>query len=187
MTKQAVIVLHEIYGVNQFIENACENIRNMGFDVCCPNLTGRQPFPYRESQKAYEHFTEKIGFDVYKDIEKLLGELKEKYEKVFIVGFSIGATIAWRCCENTLCDGIVGYYGSRIRDYPELNPVCPTALIFAAEDSFNVDEVILKLKDKQNLKLFKCEAKHGFMDHFSENFSRQCAEQAWETAKELLL
>lgn len=180
MNKQAIIVLHEIYGINKFIEDMCEKFKHAGFDVFCPNLINKASFPYTESQKAYQHFICHIGFDIYKEIVNEVKQLKNKYEKVFIVGFSVGATVAWRCCENPLCDGIISCYGSRIRDYTNLTPACSTLLIFAKEDFFNVDLLIEQLKVKPHIEIFEFNAKHGFMDSFSHSFNRQeskCAEE----------
>lgn len=171
MNKQAVIILHEIYGVNGFIKNVCEKMRRAGFDVYCPNLIGKDAFAYEDSSKAYEWFISKVGFEIYKKIKDTVHELKKSYEKVFIVGFSVGATIAWRCCETQLCDGIIGCYGSRIRDYSDLTPACPTLLIFAKKDSFDVNYLVSKLEGKEHLEIVQVDARHGFMDMFSNHFN----------------
>ena len=178
--KKIIVVLHEIYGINNFIKGICRNFMDAGFDVFCPNIIARPSFLYEQSEEAYEHFVRQIGFDVYKKISEEVTQLKDKYEKVFIVGFSAGATLAWRCCENLLCDGIVGCYGSRIRDYSNLNPVCPTLLLFANETSFDVDFLISQLEGKPQLINLKFEASHGFIDPFSKCFDMQaskCAEK----------
>ncbi len=47
-----------------------------------------------------------------------------------ILGFGAEATVAWLCSEEECVDGIVGYYGSRIRNYAELAPRCPALLFF---------------------------------------------------------
>lgn len=52
-------------------------------------------FTYLESSEAYKYFMDKVGFDFYKKVEELAGKLKHTYDKVFIMGFSVGATIAW--------------------------------------------------------------------------------------------
>lgn len=179
--QQVVIILHEIYGINAFIENTCQTLQKAGFDVICPNLIGRPPFSYEDSKQAYEHFVTQVGFDVYKEIIEVVKHLKASYQKVFLLGFSVGATIAWRCCEHSLCDGIVGCYGSRIREYPHLNPVCPTLLLFAQEDSFDVDSLRFQLKGKAHLETLTFEAKHGFLDSFSKCFdlhTSKCAENS---------
>lgn len=36
--KQAVILLHEIYGMNGFIQEQCQKFREAGFDVFCPKM-----------------------------------------------------------------------------------------------------------------------------------------------------
>lgn len=169
--KQAMIVLHEIYGINAFIQRQCENFRDAGYDVFCPNMIDRSPFLYEESKEAYDFFTSHIGFEVYKEISNLVDQLKERYDNVFIIGFSIGATIAWRCCENTLCDGIIACYGSRIRDYTDLNPTCPTILLLAKEESFDIHALAGQLQDKQHLSIIEFDAAHGFMDFCSNRFS----------------
>lgn len=178
VNKQAVIILHEIYGINEFVKRQCRKYQNAGFDVFCPNMLGRPPFSYEESQKAYDYFMKQVGFDVYHEINHLIHQLKETYGKVILIGFSIGATVAWRCCENILCDGIVACYGSRIRDYTNLTPVCPTLLLFATEDSFKVDAVIGQLQKKGELEILRFDAGHGFMDSFSRSFNLEASKSA---------
>jgi len=49
----AIIILHEIYGINRFIEEVCIQYHNDGFDVFCPQLLGKENFTYEESSSAY--------------------------------------------------------------------------------------------------------------------------------------
>lgn len=182
----AVIVLHEIYGINPFIESVCADYRAQGFTVFCPDMLRRKHFMYSEVSDAYRYFMGEVGLEPYKNIEQLIGKLKLRYDKVFLVGFSVGAAIAWRCSENADCDGIVCCYGSRIRDYVQLEPCCPVLLLFAARDSFDVDGVIERLEGKPNVEIRKFEASHGFMDSFSGNYDRDCARQSKEYIHEFL-
>ncbi|WP_027398882.1 dienelactone hydrolase family protein [Anaerovorax odorimutans] len=180
-SKQAIVVLHEIYGVNQFIIEQCEKFIEAGYDVFCPNMIDRSSFSYEESIEAYNFFMENVGFEVYKEISSFINQLNNKYDNVFIVGFSVGATIAWRCCENLLCSGIVACYGSRIRDYIDINPICPMLLLFAKEDSFDVHTLVCQLQDKQYLSIIEFDAEHGFLDSYSRNYNNKaskCAEEA---------
>ncbi|WMI79896.1 dienelactone hydrolase family protein [Anaerotignum sp. MB30-C6] len=171
--KTAIIILHEIYGVNQFIEGVCSQYTGKGYHVFCPNMLGRGFFPYSEAQEAYEFFIEKVGFDYFKEVESFALQLRQTYESVFLLGFSVGATIAWRCCENGAFDGIICCYGSRIRDYLSLQPSCPILLLFAEEDKFDVGDVIDQLAGKNHLELYKFDAKHGFMDSHSKYYNRE--------------
>ena len=36
-----IIVIHEIYGLNQHMQGYCELLSNQGFDVICPDLLER--------------------------------------------------------------------------------------------------------------------------------------------------
>ncbi|KAF6598238.1 dienelactone hydrolase family protein, partial [Paenibacillus sp. EKM208P] len=40
-----IVVLHEIYGINQHIQNFCSLLSDQGYDVICPNLLGKET-PY---------------------------------------------------------------------------------------------------------------------------------------------
>lgn len=184
--KTAVIILHEIYGVNRFMEETCSEYHSWGFDVFCPDLLHRECFPYAEVSEAYHFFMNHVGFDYCKDVECLIAQLKHRYHKVFVIGFSVGATIAWRCCESAECDGIICCYGSRIRDYLSLQPRCPALLLFAEHDSFDVENIITQLLQKSNVELYKLHADHGFMDQYSNYFSREQAQLSEEYIKSFL-
>jgi dienelactone hydrolase len=174
--KRAVIILQEIYGTNQFVEDVCSEYYERGFDVYCPDILRRKCFSYSESSQAYDYFINEVGFDYYKEVEQLIEKSKSTYDKIFIIGFSVGGTIAWRCSENINCDGIICYYGSRIRDYMLLQPCCPVLLLFAQQDSFDVDMVVHKLQEKSNVEIHKFKASHGFMDQHSKHFNLEQAQ-----------
>jgi len=178
--RKAVIILHEIYGTNSFIEEVCSEYHMMGFDVFCPEMLQRKCFSYSEAFEAYNYFVNRVGFDFYMEIEQLIEKIRLSYDKVFMIGFSVGATLAWRCCENLSCDGIICCYGSRIRNYLLLQPRCPVLLLFAAQDSFDVDSVIHMLQEKSNIEVHKLKANHGFMDLYSRNFNMEQARRAKE-------
>lgn len=176
-----MIVLHEIYGINEFIQEQCQKFREAGYDVFCPNMIDKPPFSYEKTEKAYGFFKENIGFEVYKKVSASVSNLKEEYDQVFVIGFSVGATIAWRCCENSSCSGIIACYGSRIRDYTSITPACPILLLFARENSFDVHTLVCQLQDKPNLSILEFDAEHGFLDSFSKHFNFQqskCAEES---------
>ncbi|MEB4783980.1 dienelactone hydrolase family protein [Paenibacillus jamilae] len=176
-----IVVLHEIYGINQHIQNYCSLLLDEGYDVICPNLIGKEtPFDYSQEEAAYAHFIKNIGFKrASYHIESLLLSIQARYKKVFIVGFSIGATIAWLCSKEKYVDGIVGYYGSRIRNYLEITPHCPTLLFFPQEEiSFNVDELISAL-DNHNIQIHKFSGQHGFSDPYSPRYHVHSAQQSF--------
>ncbi len=170
--KKAIILLHKIYGVNAFINEQRQKFTKYNYDVYCPNLLSRSSYLYEESTEAYSYFTKNVGFKAYNEINFLVNQLKDDYDEVYILGYSVGATLAWLCCENPFCSGIIACYGSRIRDFTHLNPTCPTLLIFANQDSFDVDHTTKLLVNKQNISIMRFETKHGFLDYYSSNFDK---------------
>ncbi|RXJ04404.1 dienelactone hydrolase family protein [Anaerobacillus alkaliphilus] len=176
-----IIVIHEIYGINQHMKNFCESLSEQNFDVFCPDLyESHTPFEYHQEKVAYHHFMENVGFDkALHKIKDILSDIKNQYKRIFIVGFSVGATIAWLCSEDESVDGIVGYYGSRIRNYVGILPKSPVMLFFSTEEkSCNVDELISTL-DKKNSKLYKFSGQHGFSDAYSSKYNEESAQKAY--------
>jgi len=175
-----IIVIHEIYGLNQHIQSYCELLSKQGFDVICPDLLERErPYEYSQEDAAYRHFMENVGFTgALGKIKDILSDIKDEYQKIFILGFSAGATVAWLCSEEKCVDGIVGYYGSRIRNYAELEPRCPAMLFFPLEEpSFNVDELISALESK-NVEVHKYMGEHGFSDPYHSKYHAESAQAA---------
>jgi len=169
--KSLIIILHEIYGLNDHIKSFSEVISNEGFDVISPNLLNREPFPYDQEDKAYNYFMNEVGFDkAFDEVMKIVNGSKTKYGQIFIIGFSIGATIAWMCSRSKV-DGIVGFYGSRIRNYVEIEPQCPTLLFFPIyEKSFNVTVLQKQLESKERVDVHIVEAEHGFMNPYYRTY-----------------
>lgn len=186
--ENAIIVLPEIYGINDYIKQFCEKYRENGFAVFCPNLTDRHaPFTYEEQEAAYHAFMQK-GFDeAFIQVKKLSDRIRPLYKKVIVVGFSIGATLAWRLSETGLVDAVIAYYGSRIRDYLNIQPRCQSLVIFAEQEpSFRPHSILSVLEGKPYVTVAVLPASHGFMDCFSERYDAHSTEKAEELTMELL-
>ncbi|MGK9185702.1 dienelactone hydrolase family protein [Priestia filamentosa] len=179
----AIVLVHEIYGVNEHMKYMEERLSRLGIDIICPNLLHEEiSYSYKEEEIAYENFTQNIGFkDGMKQVNQVVAELKQKYKRVGVVGFSIGATISWLYSENQMCDFVIGCYGSRIRNYVDVEPTCPTLLIFANEEKvFDVHKLVdvLEKKGHSFLEVRNFEGTHGFMDPFSDNYNDLTSKQA---------
>jgi dienelactone hydrolase len=186
-----IIVIHEIYGINQHISGVCEYFKKAGFDVICPDLLNMgSSFDYDHEEIAYEYFMKNVGFDsAVEKVSDIIIQNRQKYKKIFLVGFSIGATITWLCSgKEPICEGIIGYYGSRIRNYTDVIPKCPALLIFAAEErSFNVMETVDVLRKKTNAKAHVLIGKHGFSDPFSRKYCEKSSKEAMKLAENFFI
>lgn len=178
----AIIVLHEIYGINQHMQYYCEKLGQQGFDVFCPDLLQRgQSYEYSLEQAAYVNFVENVGFsNAASKIEHLITKIRNNYKYVFVLGFSVGATIAWICSKDERLDGVIGYYGSRIRDYLEIKPHCPVQLNYGhSEKSVDLDPLVETLRKKENFTIHRFDGEHGFADPYSSKYSEGEAKRAW--------
>lgn len=178
--EKAVIIIHEIYGINQYIKEWATFFSAHGFDVYCLDLIGNNRlFSYSEQGEAYAYFKEKIGFDRCEEVAVYIKVLKKNYSQIIIFGSSVGATIAWRLTENSCCDGMIGYYGSRIREYLKINPSCPCLLLFAEnEESFNVKTICQQLMSKDLIEVAVLTGKHGFADPYGNNYYHESCKKA---------
>lgn len=190
--KMALIVVHEIYGVNEYIQDIIAKFSSPHIDVFCPNLLKRNtPFYYEEEQQAYSHFMQNIGFQHGKEqIEEIITTLSKEYTCIGLIGFSIGATIAWLCSQNPKVDFIIGCYGSRIRDYSQIIPTCPTFLIFPeTEVSCSVSSLIATLQSQDNSLLYikQFPGDHGFLDPYTTKYNDKSTKQTYKMIDAFLL
>lgn len=181
---KAVMLLPEIYGKNRFIAEVEAGLQARGFAVYTPDYYQGRVYDYLEAESAYAAFYRQVGLDFCREVSWLVNRLSHQHEEVYLLGFSVGASLAWRCSENPNCAGVVACYGSRIRDYLEVVPRCPTLLLFAEEDSFDVPAAVNVLKQKPNVTVETCPARHGFLDCHSPCYDPVQADRAGEKIRQ---
>lgn len=186
--KRKIVILHEIYGVNAFIQEQASEFRDDQTVIECIELYPDQKvFSYAQEQEAYEHFTNEVGFDA--PIEKLIRQLRAAiahYEEVVVIGFSVGATLAWRLSTLPL-HRVICVYGSRIRHYLDLEPNCPTLVLLPShEKSFDVDNMKHILNNIPFVQTNQFTGEHGFIDCHSTHFHQKSAAQAHKSIKNFL-
>lgn len=175
-SNQCIILLHEIYGINQHMKDYAQMFFQYGFDVYVPNLLDRsEPFTYEEEAEAYGDFMMNVGFSKAKlKVDELIESIASKYENIRLIGFSIGATVGWLCSDNTCIGKMIGFYGSRIRQYTELIPNTKVILIYGdKEKSFNPLDLKGNLALHTNVEVEIVEGLHGFADPYSKNYNER--------------
>ncbi len=141
---------------------------------------------YPAETLAYHAFLAEGGVAAY--AEHLAGILETHQSSLrYAIGFSAGASALWLNSANPALAGLqqaVLFYGSRIRDHREVQPVCPTRLIFAEQEAaFEPAELVADLRKRnQDAELVKG-SKHGFMNPYSAGF---CLKTQERFMKELL-
>lgn len=190
--KLALVSVHEIYGVNDHMHHVIDRFTSSHIDVFCPNLLQlQQAFHYSDEEKAYQHFMNHIGFDDGKEqIEELITSLSNSYTHIGLLGFSVGATIAWLCSTNSKIDFIIGCYGSRIRDYVHVKPSCATLLIFPEkETNFSVSSLMKALQQQRNplLEIKQLHGEHGFLNPSTVTCNEQSTTQVYKIIDSFLM
>ncbi len=168
-----VILLHEIYGINVHIRYYAHSFFRKGYDVYVPNLLQKeQPYPYEKEEEAYLNFKENIGFEKASlQVKELIYKLSKQYDGCLLVGFSVGATVAWLCSEEPSVDKVIGFYGSRIRRFTSIEPKANVVLLYGTkEPSFDPRELKTSLDQKKKVHIEIVEAEHGFADPYSSRY-----------------
>lgn len=185
-----IIVIHEIYGINDHIKGVCQSLADVGYDIVCPDLLdGKPAFDYAREEEAYRYFLNFVGFEPSKKrITFLLRQEEMNYKQIFLMGYSAGATIAWLCSGLDMkCDGVIGFYGSRIRDYMDVTPKYPALLIYPAEEkSFDPYELREGLRQNEKVEVHILDGKHGFADPYNINYNETSAHEANRITKDFL-
>src|SRR5436190_9229253 len=116
-----IVVLQEIFGVNQFLRGIAEWYAARGFVAICPDLFWRQEPGIEltdqseaEWQKAFQLYQ---GLDVDKAIDDAAASLEFLRQhpgcngRAGAVGFCLGGNLAWLLSVRYKPDCAVGYYG----------------------------------------------------------------------------
>ena len=119
-----IVVLQEIFGVNEFLRNVCDWLAAHGFVAICPDLFWRQERGVELTdqteagrQKAFELYQ---GLDVGAAVEDAAAavEFLRRHPscsgRVGAVGFCLGGNLAWLLSTRFKPDCAVGYYGVSI-------------------------------------------------------------------------
>lgn len=117
----AVVVIQEIFGVNQVMRDITDGLADQGYLAICPDLFWRiEPGiditdkSKAEWDKAFALFN---AFDVdqgVKDIQATITVARadpQSNDKVGAVGFCLGGRLAFLAATRTDVDAAVGYYG----------------------------------------------------------------------------
>src|SRR6266567_4494769 len=143
-----IVVLQEIFGVNEYMRTVCDWYASHGFVAICPDLFWRQEPGIQvtdrseaEWQKAFSLYQ---GLDEAKAVEDsaAAAEFLRKHPacngRVGAVGFCLGGNLAWLLSVRFKPDCAVGYYGVGIeKSLDEANNLnSPLMLHIAGKDQY---------------------------------------------------
>lgn len=192
--KAAVVVIQEIFGVNEGIREKARWLAKEGFLAIAPDLFWRLEPGVELTDKSEAEWSRAFGlmqaFDMAKGIADIQATIdhvrtKEGLSKVGAVGYCMGGLAAYLTSANTNADCSVGYYGVMIDQQLQqgVRPKLPLVLHIAGKDQFvqkPAQEAILAgLKDDKLATLYQyADQDHGFTRTGGAHFDAHAAELA---------
>jgi carboxymethylenebutenolidase len=190
--KGAVLVLQEIFGVNEHIRSVCDRLAGDGYVAAAPALFDRVK---RDHQTGYSPEDVQAGLgllptfsfdDALLDIEAGVGYLADQ-GKVSILGFCIGGSLAYLAAVRL--DNIASascFYGGRVVEFANENPRCPVQMHYGEHDASIPPENVASVRAKQpNLPVFTYDAGHGFNCDARAAYEPGSAAIAWKRTMEM--
>jgi carboxymethylenebutenolidase len=193
-----IVLLHEIFGVGDYIRDAAARLAEAGYVVLAPDLFWRtQPgleLPQTdEGQAAGMQAAQQLDFaaavgDAIAAIALLRSMPEVDGERVGVMGFCLGGTLAYQVAVHGTPDVAVVYYGSGIPgalgDADRIE--CPTIMHWGGADPFiprdQVDAVAAMAAEHPRIECHVHEgAGHAFDNHRNPKFHvPEAAAAAWE-------
>jgi carboxymethylenebutenolidase len=186
--KGGIVVIQEIFGVNQHIRAVCDRFAQDGYVAVAPALFDRTQRDYQSGYTPPEieksrAFVAKPDWDaMLRDTDAAIKEIKSAGPAA-IIGFCMGGTIAF--LSATRLAGLkcaIAYYGGRIVAFADEKPKCPVQMHFGEKDQSIPMTDVETIKQKRP----ECEiyvypdAGHGFHCDERGSFHVPSRDLAWQ-------
>jgi carboxymethylenebutenolidase len=144
----AVVVLHEVFGVNADIRKTCDELADQGFIAVAPDLFWRQEpgvdlgvtseSDWQHGLRLYQAYDRDAGARDVKDTANSVAKFPECSGKVAVMGFCLGGLMTFLTAVRYGVDAAVVYHGGDTEKYlGEVNgPDAPLLMHLAEEDEF---------------------------------------------------
>jgi carboxymethylenebutenolidase len=197
--RAAIIVIQEIFGVNQGIRQKCDRLAAEGYLALAPDLFWRlepgiqlDPDTPPQFQQALEYmgkFNQDAGI---RDIEATIRAARAKLGdsgldggKVGVVGYCLGGRLAYMTAARTDVDASVGYYGVGLDGLlGEKHAIANPLLLHIPEEDHFVDKaaqarIHAGLDDHPKVTIFDYPGEdHGFATEMGKRRSAESADLA---------
>ena len=207
-----VLVVHEIFGVHEYIADTCRRLAKAGYLAIAPELFARQgdPGSYGEMAKLMREVVAKVpDAQVLGDLDgavKWAGENGGNLSKVAITGFCWGGRITWLYAEQSrYVKAGVAWYGRLVGTPSALMPKNPLDLaaqlkapvlgLYGGEDGGNPLTTVNQMKDalaeagahgnraaRDSEFVVYKDAPHAFHADYRPSYRKEAAEDGFKRA-----
>lgn len=174
----AVVLIQEIFGVNQAMRDIAGWVADLGFIAVCPDLfwriepnvdiTDKTEAEWKKAFALFNAFDQAKGIEDLKATVAAARSLPGANGKVGTMGYCLGGRLAFMMAEQSDADVNVSYYGVGLDNLlGELGKVTkPLVVHIADQDEFFPAEgrakVVAAVKGKANIGCYSYPAQHAF-------------------------
>jgi carboxymethylenebutenolidase len=167
--KGGLIVIQEIFGVNEDIRAVADDFAARGFEVLAPSMYDRVLPGFAQSHDGADiayavQIAQKNGVDnAIRDIAACVADLAPR-GKVFVTGYCYGGSMSYAAaCRVPGLAAASCYYGSQVPSLGGEVPKCPTIAHFGREDPYiPLDKVQAFAAQRPEVPVHLYDADHGF-------------------------
>ncbi len=184
-----VVVIQEIFGVNNHIRSVCDRLADAGFRAMAPQVFDRMSpnfesgYSEAEIAKAREFIPRLDWAKLMLDASAAVDALKKEGGPVAMIGFCMGGTVAFIAA--TRLGGLaasVCYYGGQIIRFADSKPRCPVQMHFGEKDaSISMSDVETIRQKRPECEIFTYPgAGHAFNRDDGPSYEPNSARIAWQ-------
>lgn len=187
-SKGGIVVIQEVFGVNQHIRELCEDFAKEGFTAIAPALYDRSSV--RECNLGYSdedivkgrELREEFSWDdSVLDIKAAVDALRDESLTVGTVGYCWGGTISYLAGVRLSIDAAIIYYGGQIMPYIDEMENCPLLMHFGKQDATIPLQDVDSIKKAHNeAEVYLYDAGHGFNCNHRGSYDESAAKLARE-------
>jgi carboxymethylenebutenolidase len=199
----AVVVLHEVFGVNADIRKTCDELAEQGFVAVAPDLFWRQEPgvdlsvtsepDWQRGLRLYQAYDRDAGARDVKDTATAVAKLPECSGKVAVLGYCLGGLMTFLTAVRHSVDAAVVYHGGDTEKYlGEIDGLhAPLLMHLAEEDEFISKpaqaEIKVSLSSKPNATVYSYPGqRHAFARHNGAHYNAAAAALANGRTSEFL-
>ena len=192
--KGGVIVLQEIFGIDQYVRADVERWAKAGYEAVAPSLFDRREWGFT-AQHSPEGIQEGIAHARATPLDQALHDIGACRDflaprgKVCVVGYCYGGSLAWLSAAKV--EGLAAassYYGSLVQANAELKPLCPVIIHLGRDDQgipANDVEAAVKAANPGVPVYIYEGAGHGFNNESPERYAAEAADLARKRTRDL--
>jgi carboxymethylenebutenolidase len=180
----ALVVVQEIFGVNQHMRSVADRFSQEGFYAVAPALFDRVESNVELTDDGMQKgmaLAQKINInDAVKDVDAALQyAAKQAGKPAGVVGYCYGGTLAWLSATRLSPAAAVGYYGGRIARFAQETPRAPVLLHFGRLDSHIPQADVEKVHAAHpEVEICWYDAGHAFNNDTRASYNADAAKEA---------